>query len=54
MSPLEQQAFFVYWEHIGQKMGITDIPPGLDELRLWVAVRRYSVCVLGVTTEPGW
>lgn len=35
LSPLECQAFFVFWRDIGHHMGLKDIPSTLDELKDW-------------------
>lgn len=36
MSPLERQAFFVFWKGIGELMNIRDTPETLDDLYVWV------------------
>lgn len=35
LSPMEQDAFFIFWQDVGKKMGITDIPSTLKELTAW-------------------
>ncbi|KAJ7248666.1 hypothetical protein C8J57DRAFT_1672386, partial [Mycena rebaudengoi] len=34
-SPLERYAWFVYWEEIGRRMNIKDIPPTSEEFQAW-------------------
>ncbi|KAJ7232708.1 hypothetical protein C8J57DRAFT_1383454 [Mycena rebaudengoi] len=34
-SPLERYAWFVYWEEIGRRMNIKDIPPTAEEFQAW-------------------
>lgn len=33
MSPRECNALFLFWKNVAQRMGLTDIPDGLNELR---------------------
>ncbi|KAJ2913588.1 hypothetical protein MD484_g6832, partial [Candolleomyces efflorescens] len=35
LSRMEQEAFFLFYADVGRKMGITDIPETLDDLRAW-------------------
>ncbi|KAF8742559.1 hypothetical protein AX14_003593 [Amanita brunnescens Koide BX004] len=35
LSPLEQQAQFVFWEDIGRRMNIKDIPDSLEAFKKW-------------------
>ncbi|TEB31420.1 hypothetical protein FA13DRAFT_366962 [Coprinellus micaceus] len=35
LSDMEQDAYLIFWTDIGQKMGIKDIPPTLEELKEW-------------------
>jgi hypothetical protein len=35
---MEQDAYLIFWTDIGQKMGIKDIPPTLEELKEWCEV----------------
>ncbi|KAJ2915437.1 hypothetical protein MD484_g4981, partial [Candolleomyces efflorescens] len=35
LSPMEQDAFFIFWRDIGGKMGITDIPETLQDMKAW-------------------
>ncbi|RXW22083.1 hypothetical protein EST38_g3771 [Candolleomyces aberdarensis] len=35
LSPMEQDAFFIFWRDIGGRMGITDIPETLQDMKAW-------------------
>ncbi|CAA7271255.1 unnamed protein product [Cyclocybe aegerita] len=35
LSPLEKEAYYVYWAEIGRRMKIQDIPDSLDEFTRW-------------------
>ncbi|KAJ2929427.1 hypothetical protein H1R20_g7656, partial [Candolleomyces eurysporus] len=35
LSQMEQEAFFLFYADVGRKMGITDIPGTLEELKAW-------------------
>ncbi|KAJ2929425.1 hypothetical protein H1R20_g7655, partial [Candolleomyces eurysporus] len=35
LSQMEQEAFFIFYADVGRKMGITDIPETLEELKAW-------------------
>jgi hypothetical protein len=46
---MEKDAYLIFWTDIGQKMGIQDIPPTLEELKNWCEVGyhfRWSCCGL--------
>ena len=34
-TELEQVAIFTYWQELGSRMGISDIPPTLEALKQW-------------------
>ncbi|KAF5373142.1 hypothetical protein D9758_001537 [Tetrapyrgos nigripes] len=36
LSPLENEAYYIYWAEIGKRMGIKDIPESADEFKAWV------------------
>ncbi|KAJ3741003.1 hypothetical protein DFH05DRAFT_1404818 [Lentinula detonsa] len=36
LSPMEEEAFYIFWVEIGQRMGIRDIPETIKEFRTWV------------------
>lgn len=38
-TPLEELAFHVFFSEIGRRLGITDIPFELDDLKAWAEVR---------------
>ena len=35
LTPIEEQAFFIFFKEIGRRMGIQDIPDTLPELHAW-------------------
>ncbi|CAA7271254.1 unnamed protein product [Cyclocybe aegerita] len=35
LSPMEEDAFFIYWKEIGKRMGIHDIPESVQALAAW-------------------
>ncbi|KAJ3808301.1 hypothetical protein F5876DRAFT_67379 [Lentinula aff. lateritia] len=36
LSPMEEEAFYIFWVEIGQRMGIRDIPESIEEFKHWV------------------
>ncbi|KAH7876367.1 uncharacterized protein C8R40DRAFT_1099507 [Lentinula edodes] len=36
LSPMEEEAFYIFWVEIGQRMGIRDIPETIKEFKHWV------------------
>ncbi|KAF5371589.1 hypothetical protein D9758_003422 [Tetrapyrgos nigripes] len=36
LSPLEREAYYIYWAEIGRRMGIKDIPTSAKEFKEWV------------------
>ncbi|PFH48519.1 hypothetical protein AMATHDRAFT_5718 [Amanita thiersii Skay4041] len=51
LSPLEEQAFFVLWLDIGQKMGIKDIPDTLEGMKEWSQAYEKEYMVPAKTNE---
>lgn len=50
LTPLEEQAFFVFFKEIGRRMGIQDIPDELEELRTWAEVGSGPFCFVCART----
>lgn len=40
---MEEDAYFIFWKDVGEKMGIVDIPETLAELRTWCEVSGLRV-----------
>ncbi|KAJ3771952.1 hypothetical protein FB446DRAFT_738320 [Lentinula raphanica] len=36
LSPMEEEAFYIFWYEIGKRMGIRDIPETIHDYRKWV------------------
>ncbi|KAG8696551.1 hypothetical protein FRC09_008403, partial [Ceratobasidium sp. 395] len=35
LTPMERQAYFIYWAEIGRRMNIENIPETLEDMQLW-------------------
>jgi hypothetical protein len=55
MSPLEREAAFTVWEHIGKCMGIDGIPDTLDQLFEWAEeYERQNMVFEPQNKEVAW
>ncbi|KDQ50418.1 hypothetical protein JAAARDRAFT_42081 [Jaapia argillacea MUCL 33604] len=50
LSPLEEQAYLVYWSEIGRRMGIRDIPESVPDLLSW-SEQYEEVAMIPATTN---
>ncbi|KAF8827142.1 hypothetical protein HHX47_DHR5000982 [Lentinula edodes] len=50
LSPMEEEAFYIFWVEIGQRMGIRDIPETIKEFKHWVV---GYLCLPRSDSDPG-
>lgn len=51
LTPLEEQARYVFWREIGARMGIKDIPKSIEDFRAWKEAYADRAMVYAPTNE---